>query len=124
MTEKNKTVRSFNFGGGRIRVVMAKGSPWFVAKDVGDVLGLDSDSGHFLDTVNDEDRRSIPVTDKTGREQEFNVINKTGLYDLIINSRKAKAKKFREWISSEVLPDLYENEPKPILNDIDKGFKS
>ncbi|PGU34118.1 toxin-antitoxin system, toxin component, Bro family protein [Bacillus cereus] len=88
---------------GQVRTVTIGEDAWFVAKDVCDVLSI----GNITKTISrlDEDEfTTSKVTDSTGRKQNTSVINKSGLYSLIMASRKPQAKVFKKWVTSEVLP--------------------
>lgn len=99
-------ITPFDFKGNQIRTVTAaEGEPWFVLKDVCDVL--DMSSPHKVATrLNEDDRNSIPVIDSLGREQQTTVVNESGLYDVILDSRKPQAREFRHWITNDVLPSI------------------
>ncbi|WP_051295067.1 BRO-N domain-containing protein [Maridesulfovibrio bastinii] len=92
----------FDFGQNVIRVHQdAKGDPWFVAKDVCEILDLKNTS-MTIDPLDDDERAKLNL----GRQGETNIISESGLYSLIFKSRKPEAKKFRKWITAEVLPAL------------------
>ena len=91
----------FNFGDYQVRTVIKEGEPWFVAKDVCDVLDIQNTTqatGRL-----DEDERSMF---NIGRQGMTNIINESGLYSLILASRKPEAKAFKKWVTSEVLPSI------------------
>ncbi|MCL6488423.1 MAG: Bro-N domain-containing protein [Alicyclobacillus mali] len=88
-----------------MRVVMVNGEPWWVAKDVCDVLGI-MDARKSVGLLDEDERNTVPVTDALGRQQETFVVNEPGLYSLILRSRKPEAKAFKRWITHEVLPTL------------------
>lgn len=92
---------------GSIRSSLVKGEPWFIAKDICDVLGL-TNSRKTL-TALDDDEKGVTISDTLGGKQEMAIINESGLYHLIILSRKPEAKVFRKWITSEVLPSIRKN---------------
>ncbi len=92
---------------GEVRSRMVKGEPWFVAKDVCDVLSIRNDRDAFARL--DDDEKGVAITDTLGGRQEMNTVNESGLYSLIFQSRKAEAKKFRKWVTSEVLPAIRKN---------------
>lgn len=79
--------------------------PWFVAKDVCEVLGIANhkDAASRLD---EDERRGVGITDPIGRPQTVTAVSESGLYSLVFQSRKAEAKKFRKWVTSEVLPSI------------------
>lgn len=80
------------------------GEPWFVAKDICDILGI-RNSRQALAKL-DEDEKGVFFIDTLGGKQEMATVNESGLYVLIFLSRKAEAKKFRKWVTSELLPTL------------------
>jgi anti-repressor protein len=89
-----------------VRVVIDKnGNPGCVAKDVCDVLGLDN-VRRALDRLDGNEFTTSKVIDSIDREQETYVVNESGLYSLIMTSRKPEAKAFRKWVTSEVLPTI------------------
>lgn len=89
---------------GSVRNVVLKGEPWFVAKDVCDVLGLKNSR----DTMSglDEDEKGVAISDTPGGKQSLAIVNESGLYSLIMKSRKPEAKAFKKWVTSEVLPSI------------------
>lgn len=90
-----------------IRVQVINHEPWFVAKDVCQVLGIEK----HRDAISrlDEDERGSVLVDTLGGKQQFTATNESGLYHLIFQSRKPEAKKFRKWVTGEVLPSLRKN---------------
>jgi len=89
---------------GAVRMVEHAGDWWFVAKDVCDVLDLGNPRSS-LSTL-DGDEKGVHTIDTPGGRQEMTVINESGLYSLILRSRKPEAKKFKKWVVSEVLPSV------------------
>lgn len=98
---KNQLERVFNYGAARVRTVAIDGEPWFVAKDVCEVLEIANPTQALLRLDNDE-RAMFNI----GRQGEANVINEPGLYSLILRSRKPEAKAFKRWVVHEVLPAI------------------
>lgn len=105
---------NFNFENQTVRVVEKQGEPWFVANDVCDVLGL-TNPRQALTALDDDEKAdvSLSYTSSNGVQQSrtVNIINESGLYVLILRSRKATEKgtvqhKFRKWVTSEVLPSI------------------
>lgn len=94
----------FDFKGQSVRSVMVDGNPWWVAKDVCEVLELarQQDSVRYLE---DDEKRMCLLNTPSG-EQEMTIISEAGLYSLILRSRKPEAKEFKRWITHEVLPML------------------
>lgn len=95
----------FNYQDQQVRTVVKDGEPWFVAKDVCDVLGI-TDARKSVNLLDEDERNSVPVTDSLGRNQETFIINEPGLYSLILRSRKPEAKQFKRWITHEVIPTI------------------
>lgn len=97
----------FNFSQEKtpIRVQLINGEPWFVAKDVCEVLGIANhkDAASRLD---DDERHGVGITDPIGRRQTVTAVSESGLYSLIFQSRKPEAKKFRKLVTGEVLPSI------------------
>ncbi|UAJ16399.1 antirepressor [Mycobacterium phage Newrala] len=85
-----------------VRVVSIDGEPWFVAKDVRDVLGLGRSSIALLDA----DEKGVQTLDSPSGQQKYTVINESGLYSLILRSSKPQAKAFKKWVTAEVLPTI------------------
>lgn len=94
----------FNFGDYQVRTVIKEGEPWFVAKDVADILDY-SEASAMTRHLDDEDKESVKLTVR-GQEQEFILVNESGLYSAILKSRKPEAKAFKKWVTSEVLPSI------------------
>lgn len=92
----------FCFESQSVRVVEKNGDPWFVAKDVCDVLGYQNPSKTLSDHLDDDERSNVSL----GRQGKANVISESGLYTLIIRSNKPQAKPFRRWVTKEVLPQI------------------
>jgi prophage antirepressor-like protein len=89
---------------GEIRNVMVDGEPYFVAKDVCEVLGLSKYRDAFSRL--DEDERASIKVDTLGGPQDMVAVNESGLYTLVFQSRKPEAKTFRKWVTKEVLPNI------------------
>ena len=92
---------------GEIRTVTVDGEPWFVGKDVAEVLGYTNSRKALRDHVDDEDKNDgVTIRDSIGREQSPIIINESGLYGLILSSKLPSAKRFKHWGTSEVLPQI------------------
>ena len=89
---------------GEMRIVMVGGEPWFVAKDICDVLGL-VNSRKATSSL-DEDEKGVSLIVTPSGEQTMTIINESGLYNLVFQSRKPEAKAFRKWVTKEVLPNI------------------
>ncbi len=91
---------------GEIRTVVIDGEPWFVGRDLATALGYAKPEGAIRNNVDKDDTLSEGVIDSMGRTQKTLVVNESGLYSLIFNSKLASAKKFKKWVTSEVLPSI------------------
>lgn len=90
---------------GEIRTIKVNSEPWFVAKDVAEVLGYSNPRKAIGDHVDNEDK-GVTKCDTLGGSQELTVINESGLYSLILSSKLPNAKAFKKWVTSEVLPSI------------------
>jgi prophage antirepressor-like protein len=95
---------SFDFSQKSVRVVLIDGNPWFVAVDVCRVLELNNTSQALVGL--DEDEKGVTTADTLGGPQKLSIINESGMYSLVLTSRKPEAKRFKKWITSEVLPTI------------------
>lgn len=92
---------------GQVRTVTINDEPWFVGKDVADVLGYSNSRKALADHVSEDDKRDgVTIRDAIGREQNPVLINESGLYSLILSSKLPGAKEFKHWVTSEVLPSI------------------
>ena len=98
-------IQMFNFEGRDIRVIDRDGQPWWVAKDVCDILEL-TDARKSVELLNEDERNIIPVMDSLGRSQNTYVVNEPGVYSLVFRSRKKEAMKFKRWLAHEVIPAI------------------
>lgn len=89
---------------GRIRAIVADGIPWFVARDVAQALGYSNSRDAIAKHVDPDDVAKRDAIDSLGRKQKTILINESGLYALIFGSRLESARKFKRWVTSEVLP--------------------
>ena len=95
----------FHYNGKEVRTVQHDGEPWWVLKDVCDILDLER--GHRVAERLDVDEvRQTYLTDSIGREQNTYIISESGLYNVILRSDKPEAKPFRKWVTNEVLPSI------------------
>lgn len=91
---------------GEIRTVTIDGEPWFVGKDVADILGYAKPLNAIAAHVDEDDSLKQGLTDSLGRTQNTIFINESGLYALIFGSKLESAKRFKHWVTSEVLPAI------------------
>ena len=98
----NNEIQQFDFKGASLRTLTDKaGEPWFVAKDVCDILGH-SNVSMALDRLDDDERSKFNL----GRQGETNIVNEAGLYVLVLSSRKPEAHEFKRLVTHEVLPSI------------------
>ena len=97
-------IQIFNYNSVEVRTIQNDGEPWFVLKDVCNVLHI----GNSRDVVArlDQDEKGVGQIDTLGGKQEMTIINESGLYNVILRSDKPEAKPFRKWVTSEVLPTI------------------
>src|SRR5690625_256491 len=93
------------FDGHELTIIDDKGDPKFLLRDVCKILGLGQVAG-VIRRLDDEVISNHPIQDRLGRTQQATFVNEDGLYDVILDSRKPEAKRFRKWITSEVLPSI------------------
>lgn len=91
---------------GEIRTVEIGSEPWFVGKDVAEVLGYAKPLNALSTHIDEDDSLKQGLTDSMGRTQETILINESGLYSLILSSKLPNAKVFKKWVTSEVLPSI------------------
>lgn len=84
---------------------MLEGEPWFVAADVCRALGL-GNSSQAIAKLDDDEKSGVIISDPHGREQVTRFISESGLYALVLSSRKPEAKAFKRWITHEVIPEI------------------
>ena len=101
-------IQTFDFDGSGIRTLTIDDEPYFVGKDVAQVLGYKDTTNAMKAHVDLEDSRGWQITTPSGI-QTMKVINESGLYSLIIGSKLPEAKRFKRWVTSEVLPSLRRN---------------
>lgn len=100
-------IQNFTFDGSRIRTLTIDDEPYFVGKDVAEVLGYSNPRKALIDHVDHEDKTDgVTIRDSIGRDQKPIVINESGLYSLILGSKLPSAKRFKRWVTSEVLPQI------------------
>lgn len=90
---------------GEVRVTEVNGNPYFVAKDVCEVLAI-SNNRDAVSRLDDDEKCAVGIADAIGREQMMTVVSESGLYELIFQSRKPEAKAFKKWVKTEVLPSI------------------
>lgn len=91
---------------GTIRTVMIDGEPWFVGKDVAEALGYTNPRDALSKHVDDEDKKTVAIRDGIRGNPNVTVINESGVYSLILSSKLPNAKKFKRWVTAEILPSV------------------
>lgn len=90
---------------GSVRTLTINDEPYFIGRDVADILGYSNSRKALADHVDDEDK-GVTKCDTLGGTQELTVINESGLYSLILSSKLPAAKRFKRWVTAEVLPSI------------------
>ena len=99
-------VQLFTFENHKVRTLTIDDEPYFVAKDVATILGYKKSRNAIANHVDDYDKRHAPIKGPLGGTQKVTIINESGLYSLILSSKLPNAKKFKRWVTSEVLPAI------------------
>lgn len=98
-------IQVWNYESSEVRTVQVNGEPWFVGKDVATILGYNNPRDAISKRVDDEDK-GVAKCDTLGGVQDLTIINESGLYSLVLSSKLPNAKKFKRWVTSEVLPSI------------------
>lgn len=98
-------LKQFNFENNQVRTLLINDDPWFVGKDVAEILEYQNGSRDINRHVDEEDKRKVMLFDGN-QDKETIIINESGLYSLILSSKMPNAKKFKHWVTSEVLPQI------------------
>ena len=112
------TPQIFNFEQNEVRTVLVNDEPYFVGKDVAEILGYRDSSSAVSKNVDDEDKTTLLLEQPgSNYKSKTTIINESGLYSLILKSKLSNAKKFKRWVTSEVLPTIrktgsYSNVPQ------------
>lgn len=99
-------LQTFNFEENKVRSLLIDNEPWFVGKDVVDILGYQNGSRDINRHVDEEDRQNYQNGTSEINNRGMTIINESGLYSLVLSSKLPSAKKFKRWVTSEVLPTL------------------
>lgn len=97
----NQIQKLFNYHGSQLRTVVVDNEPWFVAKDVCEILEIKNPTD-ALKRLDEDERARFNL----GRQGDTNIVNEYGLYNLVLGSRKPEAKEFKRWITHEVIPSI------------------
>ncbi|MPW14174.1 phage antirepressor [Lactobacillus helveticus] len=101
----DSNLQLFDFEGNQVRTLEIKNEPWFVGKDVAKILGYSNSSKALKDHVDEEDKLNNDSLSSLGQRGGW-LVNESGLYSLILSSKMPNAKKFKHWVTSEVLPTI------------------
>ena len=99
-------LQTFNFNENEVRTLLINNEPYFVGKDVAEVLGYAKARNAIAAHVDEEDKKDAPIQGDLGGKQNMTVINESGLYSLILSSKLPQAKEFKRWVTNEVLPSI------------------
>lgn len=99
-------LRLFNFENNQVRTLLINDEPWFVGKDVAEILGYSNPRDALSKHVDSEDKNSVAIHDGNKGNPNLTIINESGVYALVFSSKLQNAKKFKHWVTSEVLPTL------------------
>ena len=91
---------------GKVRTIVKDGEPYFVGKDVAEILGYSNTRDALAKHVDDEDKNTVAIRDGIQGNPNLTIINESGLYSRILSSKLPAAKKFKRWVTSEVLPSI------------------
>ena len=121
-------VQVFNFETSRVRTLNLEVVIWFVGKDVADTLGYSASRNALSKHVDNDDKLTHQIS-ASGQKREMTLINESGLYSLILSSKQPNAKKFKRWVTSEVLPTIrqtggYQLAPKDPMQVLELMFQS
>ena len=112
-------MQTYVFEKKEVRMVKKENEPWFVGKDVAEILGYSNTRKAILNHVDDEDK-GVTKWDTLGGLQDITIINESGLYSLILKSKLPNAKKFKRWVTSEVLPSIRKHGMYATAETVDK----
>lgn len=105
----NSNLQVFSNQHFKVRIINQDGEPWFIAKDVCDILGYTNVTKALNDHLDEDERNTLTIREGTspkGGNPNMNIINESGLYALVLRSNMPKAKEFRKWVTGEVLPSI------------------
>ena len=103
MNNQMQIFKSKEFG--KVRVIEKNGQPWFIGKDVAEILGYEAERNAIKHHVDSDDKLTHQIS-ASGQNRKMIIINESGLYSLILSSKLPTAKAFKRWVTSEVLPSI------------------
>lgn len=122
--QMNNEIQQFDFKGAALRALTDEaGEPWFVAKDVCDVLGYTNASKAISDHVDSEDKLNNESLSSLGQRGGW-LVNESGLYSLVLSSKLPTAKEFKRWVTHEVLPQIRKHGAYMTQQTLDKALAS
>lgn len=104
----NNALQLFNFEDNQIRALKVNNEPWFVGKDLANVLGYSNPQKAIRDHIDPDDLRGERIVTPSGKQMTI-ITNESGMYSLILSSKLPSAKKFKRWVTSKVLPAIRED---------------
>ena len=117
-------IQQFDFKGAALRTLTDEnGEPWFVAKDVCDILGLEN-SRKATAELDPDEKNTVTISDGIPGNPNKTIISEPGLYKLIMRSRKPEAKEFQRWVTHEVLPSIRKHGAYMTQQTLDKALTS
>lgn len=120
----NNEIQQFDFKGAALRTLTDEnGEPWFVAKDVCDILGLEN-SRKATAELDPDEKNTVTISDGIPGNPNKTIISEPGLYKLIMRSRKQEAKEFQRWVTHEVLPSIRKHGAYMTQQTLDKALTS
>jgi prophage antirepressor-like protein len=106
---QNYQIMPFTYENRPMRIIDREGEPWFVAKEVCDILEI-GNAREAVSSLDDDEKMTVSITDshsgRHGGPQSLNLVNESGVYHLVFRSRKPEARAFRKWVTGEVLPQI------------------
>jgi prophage antirepressor-like protein len=122
-----KELTIFNYKANKIRTLAINGEPWFVLKDLCDVLGIDNNRNVFARL--DDDEKGVHTIDTPGGTQNSSIVSESAFYKIVMLSRKMEAKQFQRWVTHEVLPSIrktgsYIKAPKTYIQALESLLES
>lgn len=105
MTEPSGDIAPYTFEHHDVRVILLDGEPWWVLLDVCAAIGI-ANPARASTRLDSRDLHTVKVVDDHGSRRDTTAVNESGLYDLIFTSRKPAAKRFKRWVTTEVLPEI------------------
>ena len=123
MDSNNSALQVFEYDGSRkVRTIDRDGEVWFVGKDVAEILGYIETAKAIREHVEEEDK-GVSVLDTPGGKQSMTIINESGLYSLILSSKRPNAKKFKRWVTHKVLPAIRKTGAYAVNGDIQNHIR-